>query len=73
MMLPVLIKNVDCQTFHSWNNRCGRRGGGLIVSGFQTEPTDPPLYSRRHFITWCRSCQPLKLFVLTPVSDERRR
>jgi hypothetical protein len=42
------------------------RVGGLVG------PIDPPLYSRRHFIT-CKFCQPSKLFPLMRVSDVPHR
>jgi hypothetical protein len=44
-----------------WLNAAGRVGGFV-------GPIDPPLYSRRHFIT-CKFCQPSKLFPLMRVSD----
>jgi hypothetical protein len=53
--------------------KCIRRGTWSAgrVSSF-VELIDPPLYSRRHFIT-CMSYQPPKLFPLMRVSDEPGR
>jgi hypothetical protein len=41
--------------------------------GIQVEPIDPPLNSRRRFITWCKFYQPSKPSQLMPVSDEQYR
>jgi hypothetical protein len=51
-------------------NRRGNTVGG--AGQYFVEPIDPPLYSRRHFIT-CKFYQPSKLFVLMPVSDEQHQ
>ena len=41
--------------------------------GVQGEPIDPPLYSRRHLVTWRKLCQPSKPSQLMPVLDEPYR
>jgi len=48
----------------------GRIDAGRV--GRFVGPIDPPLYSRRHFIT-CKFCQPSKLFPLMRASDVPHR
>jgi hypothetical protein len=50
-------------------------GAAGRVSRFriQVEPIDPPLYPRRHFITWRTSCQPSRPSRLAPLSSVQPR
>jgi hypothetical protein len=60
-----LARRIESRNARSKPDFAGRVGGFV-------GPIDPPLYSRRHFIT-CKFCQPSKLFPLMPVSDVPHR
>ena len=75
MLEAELNPDWDCPTriidvARTTDSSAGRIDAGR-VGGF-VGPIDPPLYSRRHFIT-CKFCQPSKLFPLMRVSDVQHR